>query len=77
MKNLLRGSLLTLGILAMFSFQQIADEPEVEDCDESAEQTYNTVLQCGEEQSDATQAYLDTFWSCMNNGGESTFTANP
>jgi hypothetical protein len=77
MKNVLRGSLLTFGVIGMLSFQQINTEPEIENCDDSAAETYHTVLNCGGEQFDATQAYLDTFWNCMDNGGESSFTANP
>jgi hypothetical protein len=80
MKNLLRGSLLTLIFVGMSSFTVNSDinmdEPK---CEDDANLAYGLIelLAPNIPQDTLNDIWLDAYWTCINRGGDSDFTANP
>ena len=83
MKNLLRGSLLTLIFVGMSSFGTSLNSSSersaeiVGECDDYAETIYHVSMAFFGNQSFANTAYTNALFSCTDAGGDSFLIANP
>lgn len=85
MKNFFRASLLAVLFVGMSGFVTKNSSSEKtlmvnEVCEDTANFVYDmlsTFQGSVYSQSDLTAIWLDEYWNCIDNGGDSAYTANP